>query len=198
MTGSNRDVSCSWVQEAIDSYIDGDLPSDEEPLFERHVNGCGRCRHELAIAESVVGELRALPSLTCPDHVTDRVLEHTDASRAREQTRSPQGGVAGRWIRRLGAPRPALAGVMVILIVVASVLVGRFNKPGEQISPAQVEEAEAALRWTFAYVNEVSRLSGLAVRDEVFEAGVLQPVQRAVRSALDTEARARQENGGSI
>jgi hypothetical protein len=55
------------------------------------------------------------------------------------------------------------------------------------------------VKWTFAYVSDVGRRSGLAVRDEVFETGVMQPMQRAVRAAIDGETRTREsKNGGSI
>ena len=207
MSRFDHSVSCTWVREAIDTYLDDGLDDNHTTRFETHLVDCARCRQELSVARNVLEELRALPTLKCPDHVKDRVFEHVDASAARVAVKSAVKSndrtvaVLKRWFtgRYRGMPRPALAGVIMIVVIVSSLVVGRLNRPMEQITPAQIGDAEAAVKRTFAYVNQVSRRSGLAVRDEVFGAGVTQPVQRAVRSALDVEARTQQkDNGGSV
>jgi anti-sigma factor RsiW len=202
MSRSNHNTNCTWVHGVIESYLDGELTQHERAMFEDHLGQCARCRQELSAAESVLGELHVLPMLKCPDRVTDQVFEHVDslAQEPKAGRSGTPGGLLGRWLggRYFGLPRPAVTGALVVVIIVSSIFVGRLSRPTEQITPAQIAEAEAAVKWTFAYVNQVGRRSGFAVRDEVFGTGVMQPVRRVVRSALvtnDTEQHVPQEDG---
>lgn len=201
MSRRDKQASCTSAQECVESYLDGALPPDETAILESHFETCARCQHELSIARTVLDGLHGLAPLECPDHVTDGVFERV---RATITEKSPvRRGIAAGFLERLRAtsrlPQPALAGALIVLVVLSAFVVGKLNKPPEEITAAQIEEAEAVVKWTFAYVSEVGRRSGLAVRDEVFEAGVIQPMQRAVRSAIDSEARTPEnKNGGSI
>ncbi|MDH3215635.1 MAG: zf-HC2 domain-containing protein [Candidatus Krumholzibacteria bacterium] len=203
MNADDKKTSCSWVVESIDSYIDGDLGRDEMAAIKTHVNKCRRCREELAFVKGTLAQLRDLPNLDCPRRVSDVVHERLAASRPDQHPvrATVPSGFVKRWFsgRQLGVPRPALASALIVLVVLSSLIISRINRPAEHISPEQVSEAEAAVKWTFAYVNEISRRSGLAVRDEVFEAGVIRPMQRAVRSALEADTpTVPKDNGGSI
>jgi len=201
MSRQRKQVSCTSVQESFEPYLDGELSLDEAAVLESHFEVCTRCRHELSVARDVLDGLHGLPPLECPDRVTDEVFERIHASVAGEPPvrRETVTGFLRRILTVGRIPRAAFAGALIVLVVLSALVVGRINKPTEQITAAEIEEAEAAVKWTFAYVSEVGRRSGLAVRDEVFEAGVMQPMQRAVRSAMDGGARTTESNpGGSI
>jgi hypothetical protein len=206
-------ISCVWVEERIDSYLDSDLDSNDFTRLEDHLGLCAHCQSEVALARSVQDGLHDLPQMACPDEVRDRVLEHARAAdRVRERAAA---GWLSRNVRRylLDAPgrvrtgvaglgmRPALTGALAVVIIVVSIIAVRINRTVEHFSPEQVESAESVLRWTFAYMNEVGRRSGYAARDEVFQASAA--AQRAVRSVLTTETEEQPEqpeedNGGSI
>jgi anti-sigma factor RsiW len=197
MKRQDNNMSCVWVEERIDSYLDGDLDTNEIAGLEDHLGMCAHCRSEVALARSVLEGLHDLPQMTCPDGVRERVLER---ARTAERSRGSlvarlRAGMAGLGGIRL---RPALAGVMAIIIVVASIVAVRVNRTVEHFSPEQVENAESVLRWTFAYMNEVGRKSGYAARDGIVEASVT--AEQAVRSALtkDKDETTEEDNGGSI
>jgi anti-sigma factor RsiW len=201
MSRQRKQVSCTSVQESIEPYLDGELQVDEAAVLESHFGVCTRCRHELSVARDVLDGLHGLPSLECPDRVTDDVFERVHACAAGDTPvhRETVAGFLKRILTVGRIPRPAFASALIVLVVLSALVVVRINKPTEQITAAEIEEAEAAVKWTFAYVSEVGRRSGLAVRDEVFDAGVMQPMQRAVRSTMDSKARTTEsENGGSI
>ena len=201
MSRQRKQVSCTSVQESIESYLDGELSTDEAAILENHFGVCPRCRHELSVARDVLDGLHGLPPLECPDRVTDEVFERIHASVAGKLPvrRETAAGFLKRILTVDRIPRPAFAGALIVLVVLSALVVGRIHKPTEQITAAEIEEAEAAVKWTFAYVSQVGRRSGLAVRDEVFDAGVMQPMQRAVHSAMDGGTRTTEsENGGSI
>ena len=82
----------------------------------------------------------------------------------------------------------------VVAIVVTSIWVGRVNRT--TVSPEEVAEAQAALKWTLAYVGHVSDRSGQAVRDEVIRNGLVSPVQRALESISHSSDTDNQTNGG--
>jgi anti-sigma factor RsiW len=213
MKRQDNHKSCVWVEERIDSYLDGDLVSNELACLEDHLGTCAYCQSEVALARNVLEGLHDLPQMTCPDEIRDQVLEHArtaDGPSVRRylhdaSERARKSAVAGwldrvtRGVTRAGfGMRPALTGALAVVIIVASIVAVRINRTVEHFSPEQVESAESVLRWTFAYMNEVGRKSGYAARDEVFEASAT--AQRAVRSALTTDANQQPEedNGGSI
>lgn len=187
----HTNISCSRILESVDAYIDDQLSGDEVARFEGHVANCARCRHELALARHVLKETRELPSVPCPDEVTERVFVATVGPRSAHER-------LGRWLvgRRWRAVRLAtVAGAAFAVFFIA--FLSRQHTPEEEFSQAEISEAQAAVRWTFAYVNEVSWRSGLAVRDEVFETGLVDPVRRAVRSVIEVEPDTkRNHNGG--
>jgi anti-sigma factor RsiW len=199
MKPHDDDLGCARVSESIESYLDGDLSTGESARTEGHLLTCPRCRHEMSLAKGVMKELRSLPKLECPDRVTERVFAEVEAV---EPTGRTLRVFIKTWAfgRVLGIPRPALAGALALLVVFSSLMIERLNEPVEQASAEEIAQAEAAIKWTFAYVHEVGRRSGLAVRDEVFGAGLVEPAQRAVRSTLgnDDTPNSKGKDGGSI
>ena len=194
--GNQKD--CAWIRERIDSFIDGELTTAEQSILESHTKGCFACRHELELATNVLSEIRSLPKKKFSDALTARVFEQIeDASGGKERPRRPAGWFGGLW--RSGTLRPALVGVFVLLVVVSTIVIDRFNPPDDRVSPEELAEAEAALKWTFTYLNDVNRRTGIVVRDDVIETRIVRPVQRAMRSALgDEQTPTPKPNGGSI
>lgn len=193
----SKNIDCAWVEERIDPYLDGDLGSSELTVLADHLGGCTRCRQEVDVAARVAGELRELPEVRCPDAVVDVVVKRACTTQAADD------GFGAR-LARLFAREPrrvAFAGGLAVIVVAMAILAVRVNRTVDHFSSQEIEQAEAALRWTFAYVNDVSRKSGYAVRDQVFAGGVMEPVQRALHSALQEDEDKQQEekeNGESI
>jgi anti-sigma factor RsiW len=194
MSHHERQPTCSSVHESIELYVDGALPAEQTRAIENHVAHCARCKRELVVANRVVNELRNMSALDCPDDVTERVVGALDPSSSRHA------GFLPRWFKRYKPLHRALAGgLAAILAIVAAVFLYPGPNRDERPTAEEVAQAEVAIKWTFGYVNQISRRSGLAVRDEVFEAGVVDPVQRAVRAAVSIGTKTpEKEDGGSL
>ena len=185
------------MQELVEPYLDELISEEERISFDKHVARCARCRAELVVANRLKSEIRALPLLPCPDRVSKNVFKRTIALQTGTRL------MGRRWLplwlidrRRL---RPALAGGLVIVLAVSTVLVMKARTRSPQITAAEIADAETALKWTFAYVNQVGRRSGLAVRDEVFDAGIVTPVRRAVGTKdKENDTIQQPQNGGSL
>ena len=186
MTDISHD--CGWLRKNIEAFLDDELSNDAKERFENHAATCRTCRAEVEQAQRILTQLRQLPALECPDDVVERVRE----------TALPDDGPnrIREWFARAWAPslRPALATITVAAIVLTSIWVGRVNRT--TISPEEVSEAQAALKWTLAYVGEVSERSGKAVRDEAIRNGLIRPVQRALESIHQGSDVEPETNGG--
>jgi predicted anti-sigma-YlaC factor YlaD len=193
------DMNCQWVRDRIDPYLDEELSAGDNATFGQHVGACLHCREELAAAKAVLSELRKLPAKQCPDHVVERVFEHIET----QERRRPAWRGALAWLggRQLGVPRTALAGALALVVIVSSLMFTRTNEPTPEFTPEEIAQAEAALKWTFAYVNKVSRQTGYTVRDDVIGARVVVPVRQAVRATFEpkeTPPQTDNNNGGSV
>jgi anti-sigma factor RsiW len=190
--GANEHVTCGWVLDRIDPYIDGDLSGEERGTFEEHVEKCGNCGGELELARQVIGELRSLPGHTCPG----RVIERAAGEIARYKPEPRRQRLAG-WVgeRVAFALRPAVA-AMIVVIAAAAVFVltnddispFRSHRTGRQVSQVTDQDLEAAKQeviLAFAYVGEASRKTGYVVRDDVIGERVVAPVLKAVATARD-------------
>jgi hypothetical protein len=89
MKRQDNHKSCVWVEERIDSYLDGDLVSNELACLEDHLGTCAYCQSEVALARNVLEGLHDLPQMTCPDEIRDQVLEHA---------RTADGPSVGRYL----------------------------------------------------------------------------------------------------
>ncbi|MFQ5572063.1 MAG: hypothetical protein ACE5G0_20495, partial [Rhodothermales bacterium] len=74
--------------------------------------------------------------------------------------------------------QPALAMTFLLLLVVSSSLIG---KPPRHHT-AEVQQALAEVQWTLAFLSEMGRQTGQAVRDDVIKERVVWPVQDALGS----------------
>ncbi|MFQ5511204.1 MAG: anti-sigma factor family protein [Candidatus Krumholzibacteriia bacterium] len=177
--------NCLWTRERIDTFLDGELGGDELATLQSHVDVCAECRRELARARRVLHELHELPDLYCPDEVVE-----TSMAGLEETPHRAVRGLLRRWFG--GALRPALASAFVVLVAASAFYVAnRVRQPA--LSPEEVASAEAELKWTLAYIGDVGRRAGMIAAGEAFEAGMVVPVQRAVRSAFEPASRAVQQ-----
>ena len=135
--------SCDEVRDRIDDLLDGLEPA---PALASHLEDCPACAQELALARRLQEALaEGLPPLACPDEVSEAVLalaqrEAASAGRRSETAESWPGRrktgrykdlgrrATGRfgWLEGwLGGMvwRPAMAAVVVLLLVAAPVAV---------------------------------------------------------------------------
>ncbi len=188
MNRFEKNPNCLWVRERIESVLDEELGADALTTFHSHVDVCAECRRELARARRVLQELHALPELYCPDRVVDGVMAGLE-----ERPRAAGRNRLADWF---GVLRPALAGAFVLLVVVSALWVLDRARP-QEITPAEVADAEAELKWTLAYLGDISRQSAMIAATQAFDTGMLQPVRRAIEAAFETESPANRQSPGN-
>ncbi len=197
MTPIEKKSLCVWVSDRIDPYLDGELSADESHVFDRHIDACVVCREELTLAETVLDKLRELPAQACPDRVTGALYAGVETGP--ELAAVPAVPVRrwfGGWFLR-----PAVAGMLAVIVFTTMILVGRMERGTNEATPDEVARATAEVQWTLAYVGNVSRWTGRTFQQEVLEERVVAPVRRAVHSVIDGSIPPRhptETNGGSL
>lgn len=166
----------AWLDDRIEAYLDGALSASERQAVEAALGqdplADADWQAELQLARQIRDGLRTLPAPACPPHVAQAVL----AQAAREAA-PPWLARFHAWMQRqlTALWQPALAMTMVLLLVVSASLI----KPAPPAVSPEVARARAEVEWTLAFLSEVGRETGQAVREDVFAARVVSPVQDA-------------------
>lgn len=171
------------MEARIEDYLDAELPPPERAVFERRLAAEERWASEVHQARWLRAQLRELPQPSCPSPVTAAVL----AEARREAEASPAARVREE-VARWGAVlwRPSLAAAGLSALILAAAFLGRMNQQVNQTPhPAEVEHAEAEVKWVLAYLSEVGRQAGASVRQDVFEDRVLAPVQQVLGTVIE-------------
>ena len=181
---------CDRVLDRLEAYLDNELPAGEAAPVESHLAACESCSREHDLARQVLGQLRSLPELSCPDAVA------AAAARRIEGLPSPASAplaerLGGWWQKYL---HPAAAAAALMLVVAMAVFIGQEQhyrstasdnpKDTLELTPESITLAKAEIKWTFAYLGKVGRHSGLVVRDEAIN-HVVKPIERAVDTAFE-------------
>ena len=164
-------MTCDQALDLLEPFLDGELKPAEADRFRSHLQGCHACAGELALAERVQEELRALPQPDCPPEVIERVM------------RSGRGQVVPFPARPLRV-RIAAAAALLALAVGGGSLFLHYQHPRDQPSPEQVAEATREARLALAYLGRATRKAGFDVRDEVLEKRLVIPAARSVSRSL--------------
>jgi anti-sigma factor RsiW len=189
------DVNCNWVLDRIEPFVDGELATDELESIEAHSASCRSCREEIALARSLVTELRSLPALECPSSVVDEAAARAEAGR---RTGARPGTFKERlrgWYGSLSVPvpKPAMA-VMIVIIVAATAFVlsqheqsalnGRVEVADGTPTEQEVELARIDVMLAFAYIGKYSRRSGEIIKQDVIGDRVMKPVGKTVTRSI--------------
>ena len=175
MNRAERENMCSWTQERLDFYLEGELPAAEVGRLETHLKSCDACETVWAAVRQLERDLSGLPELHCPP----QVLEEVEAERWAALRRRLQ-----QWFEPLWRPALGFALVAVLAVLFSPKLQKEVAAPESQ----EVALAERQARFALAYVARVSRRTGYTVRDEVIGQRVVAPMVRGAQSALDGKA----------
>lgn len=176
MRNTGESTHCDEVCELLEPYLDGDLPREEAERVRAHLAGCAACAAELALAEAVQRELRALPELDCPPEVLERI----------RAAGPPEAQVVP--FRRVWQPSRA-ARIASIAAALALTVGGTafLLQPEDPAQPSAEEIARATeeARFALAYLGQVNRRAGLDLREDVFEKRLVAPVTENVSRSLE-------------
>lgn len=198
-------AECERIDARFDGYLDDDLAAAERDEVELHLATCAPCRQELALAESVLSELRSLPVVT-PDKPPSVPAHAAGAAALEASTGSParsgQARESGSEPRHLWShPLLQAAAVLVLLsglwlALSDSPLSRPFGsdgprsaegdpRTGDRYTEAEIRAAEEDLRLALSYFGGLAEKAGLVVRDEVIGERVVAPTRRAFRRIGD-------------
>ena len=132
------------------AYVLGALEQSEHLAFERHLSGCEACREDVAgmsaVADALAAaspqfevspELRRNVIATVRSEARARRFVSRRSASRRSASRRLRG--AGRWAR--SGPRPALAGVFALLLIVVAVVVWTGGSTGARVVQASVVDS---------------------------------------------------------
>ncbi|GMQ80778.1 MAG: hypothetical protein BMS9Abin05_0207 [Rhodothermia bacterium] len=167
-----------WWDDSVEAFVDGDLSAEEASRFKSLMELDVAVATEVKMAKAIQHSFRNLDSVECPDPVSDAILK-----RARADLIANARVNAWHAVRTFFKPllRPLLAMTILLAIVLSSVWSGRTTT---KIDPA-VAEALDDVKWTLAYVSQVTRQTAIAVRAEALEPLVLEQMKDAVETFID-------------
>lgn len=177
-----EDLTCHDALDLIEPYVDGDLEPAEAGRLRSHLEGCRACAAELALAERIQTELRALPQLDCPPEIVERVRRE-GAQGAQIAQILPFRLPARSW----GAFLPVRLAAAAALLAVAlggGIFFVRSQQQPRQPSAAEVARATQQARYALAYLGKVSREASLGVRDDVIARRVVLPAAQSVSHSI--------------
>ena len=176
----DENITCSWVTEHLEAFLDCDLTSKEAEGLERHLSSCPGCRAERNLAIRIQTALRALPEEICPDRVINA---------ARDVIEKKKPSIEPLRICKVRLFPRALALAAVAAIVIAgtiSFFAWRQRQiPEEKVSTQQMILARRQVELTLAYIGEVGLKSASAVSEDVVESKVQPSLKKAVHKVLD-------------
>jgi hypothetical protein len=189
----NGDSQCYFVQLQIDSFLDGELNSEQQKIFAGHLHGCSVCAAELQFAQTLHDTVMDLPLLDC----ADGALEPID--RLGRESGKPDAARAG-WLEplagwlaalpaslRYGAPVAAAVVITLLLLPVLNngselppAVASTVNNGEQEYSQEDVLAALGDLNTAISYLNEVSQ------RTETMIGGrfVLVPLQESLNASF--------------
>jgi anti-sigma factor RsiW len=178
MNRTDDDLTCHEALDLLEPCVDGDLEPAEAGRLRAHLARCPACAAELALAQRIQAELRALPQLDCPPEIVERVRQEGAQILP---FRSP---VRGRAVLPFRIARLGAAAALLALALGGGVLFLRSQQPPRQPSAAEVARATQQARYALAYLGRVSRQASYDVRDDVLARRVVLPAARSVSHSI--------------
>lgn len=183
----NSDTQCYFVQLQIDTFLDGELGSEQQESFMAHIQSCQACANELVFARSMHDAVLDLPALACPDEVLEPV--HRLGQQADSSASLWQG--LRHWLAEM--PMPLRYGIPVTAAVVLTLFLQPLNDGADDgnlvaeqnaVETYSQEDVVAALRdlnTAIDYLNEVS------TRTETMIGGrfVVAPLQESLNATFE-------------
>lgn len=178
MNRNDDGMTCELALDLVEPYVDSDLESGEAERLRVHLESCRACAAELALAQRIQAELRALPQLDCPPEIVERVRREGAQGAQMLPFRSSVRGGTGLPFRLVAAA------AVLALAVGGGALFIRSQQQPRQPSAAEVAHATQQARYALAYLGKVSRQASLDVRDDVLARRVVLPAAQSVSRSI--------------
>ena len=181
MTRYDTGPNCAWVRDNLDEHLEGVLPESQARLIADHLKSCDGCRNELLLAQKIQETFSRMEEKECPSAVRHRVLS-TVRVKNRKVQRSWSWKTIGNWLPF--TRRPLLAPLAVAAMLAVVTFIGLQLRKPQPVDSRELARAEIEVKWTLAYLSEVSRKSSVFVGEEIISGQVLAPVVPRINEAL--------------
>jgi hypothetical protein len=141
--------------------MDGELPPEESGKFNDIAWMDDDFKDEVMLARAIATSLRSMEDDVCPDVVMKGVMAHVRKDIRASMWQRVQSFFLGLNVSHM---KPALAVVMLFLVVLTSTRIGRPEQ-----SPAEVAKALDDVKWTLAYLSGVGKTTASSVKSNVIE-----------------------------
>jgi anti-sigma factor RsiW len=170
------ELTCDWVLEHVDDYIDDDgaLSAAQRDAVDRHAAHCAACQDEIRAARAVVQTLRGIPQVPVPASVIDAAERAIQPAVCVVPMVAPRPR-AIRWV-------PSIVAAAALVAVIATAQWTPRTPPEPLASEAQVEAAARETLLALSYVNHSARRTGDILTREVLN-GTLPPIRRAMEKS---------------
>ena len=172
MSSTVEPMYCETALDLIEPFLDDELEASVAGRLRRHLEACPSCSREVAAAQQVLTELRALPKFDPPPRVVEEVRQRVD-----RDSPSHHGAFGDR--RLMGW----VAAAAMLVLSVGAVTIGRH-----QTSASETEARRAAAEVTYALAcfSKITQRANRAVQNEVIDhraipvaaRGLARPFQR--------------------
>lgn len=180
---TSEPTPCADIQNQIEACIDGDLSGEHLAAIDRHISACPACSREMALARRVRTALNALPVPDAPAGVAGRVFAQIRAER--HETLQPWLFWQRKsWLRPAWRPLGAVAAAILLIWMGARMAqtperIGTVSNSAGDISAEELALAEDQAKWALGYISQVSRRTGLTVRDDIIGGRVAGALQQS-------------------
>jgi anti-sigma factor RsiW len=181
-------MSCTEYRPSLSELVDGTLTGGARTSIESHLESCASCRAVLADLRRLREASRALPRMTPPEALWQKVRAAVDleaaaaSSLARE---APDGRRVTAWTRKLATPLPwpawgTLAAAAVLVLAVSAGLF-YYLRPAPKVQQAAAHPAAAQT------VQSIEADLDVAQEHYMKAIAALQQVAKDGRAALDPQ-----------
>jgi hypothetical protein len=146
-------LHCKKSIENKDRFLDGELTGKERRQFLRHLKDCPECRLEFAREKQIIDWIANLPTLTCPEKVTRRILTETGFRKERTSFLKTLENWVGshKW-------QSFSLGFATVSVVVLFFLLNPFAEKEFdttiQYTQEEIEKARNQALWSLAYAGK--------------------------------------------
>jgi predicted anti-sigma-YlaC factor YlaD len=184
---------CWWIENHIESYLDGDVNPEESEEFERHIKNCERCRRELSLARSILNQIRSLPLQSCPKKVVDEAASKVVADELAVEGNRPE-----RLHKVLAsiftyAKKPVTILLLIGTVLVAAVVVQHQHtfttgtvetQASVEVSREDLESAKISSMLALAYLNRYSKHTCDIIKQKSVPSSMIKKLRRSIFSSM--------------
>lgn len=170
-----------WADDRLEAWLDGDLSDADRKQFEKLLSSDDWLQAEADRARMMTHVFAEMEDVRCPDEVTVAVMSHVRRDWLMQLPRRLQEG-----FNRMASAglRPALAMVLLLIVVISSTQINRTPAGGAG-QDVQVAQALEDVKMALAVLADAGKTTGTTVGNEVIGPYVVRPMAKGMNSVIE-------------